>query len=476
MSRKKDSNFIFLEQLPDSVKRAYLSEIKAYLYADSGDYLNPDWNGTLSPVQLAELLLLASRINLKLDTYEDFLELIKPENPEDYLETADFKRCILADQEVENLYVWSVAKDLIAINYKICTAPNSESDSAGPADEHLDKETALLDALDENDPDFFAKYEDLQLNQFFRWYKSSAYIIDYVNKYLVDDELTAGALAVWANCMEDYVEFNCSDMTMYEADDEDFKAQLSSFEESLCDDAGEGNGLMPLNALYFTGSPDGIRAVDYLGMLVKAYGFAAKASSIGKAGLALFSLSNPVTGVMGLASLGITGALYLAKNKAQDKRKFKQALARTHGIIYQKARELITVFTDEIYKQIYDYDKDCFKSGDLHKYHAQLMQLHYASNYLELGIEDFKRAELEIQLPVQLDRRRLMAITTGKNAAPVREFVESCYYPEDYADEELRNRLTFECSLNDLYKLNSIFTDLGYFSITGIAKKTLLLN
>ena len=475
MGRKKNADFIFLERMPDAVKRAYLSEIKSYLYSNSGDYLNKDWNGTLNPVQLAELLLLATRIHLKVETYADFVALIAPEDPEKYLDDPDYLRCIADDDDAANIYAWSLAKDLIALNYKICIAELSNQSYADIC-ERKDKETALVGAIDEDAPDFGERFEEVHLKKIFRWYKKSPFILDFFKQNFIDEDLTEGAFAIWANSVEDYAEFNCSEMTMWESDDDDFKEQLSSFEEVLCEDAGEGYGLMPLNALYFTGSPDGLRAVDYIGMLVKAYGFAAKASSIGKAGMALFSLSNPVTGIMGLASLGITGANYLAKNKEQDKRRFKGALAHTHSIIYQNARELITTFTDEIYQKIFDYERDCFKAGDLQSYHAQLMVLHYAANYLETEIEDCRRAQLEIGLPVLIDRRRLKAITAGKEAAAVRAYVESCYYPEDYEDETARNRLRLDTSLNDLHKLNSIFKDLGYFSITGIAKKALGLS
>ena len=263
---------------------------------------------------------------------------------------------------------------------------------------------------------------------------------------------------------------------MYEADDADFKSQLESFEEEICDDVGEGIGLMPLNALYFTGSPDGLRATDYIGILVKAFGIATKANSIGKAGLALFSLSNPVTGFIGLATLGITGVSFLAKNKEMEKRRLKLSLAKTHNIIYSNANDLIKTFLDEIYKVIYDNDRDDLKNIELKPYLRLLWKLNYASDYLGSQAEECKRAELEISLPVYLDRLRLKAITSSAKYEPIRKYVETCYYSENYKEKNLRNRLRYDSSINDLMKLQSIFSDLGYFSVTGIAKKALFFG
>ena len=475
MNDKRNTNFIFLEQMPNEVKRAYLSEIKAFLYSDSENYLNKEHDGTLSPLQIAQLLLFASRIHYKVENYQEFIELIKNDNTEDYYDTPEFKKYITSDPEIENIYIWSLAKDLIAINYRLCT-DILDAEKLSKIEDKKYKEIELIDSLDEKDPKYIEKFENLHFKNFFRWYKQSPYILKFFNDTFIDDNLSAPTLSVWANSVENYVEFTCSDLTMYEADDADFKSQLESFEEEICDDVGEGIGLMPLNALYFTGSPDGLRATDYIGILVKAFGIATKANSIGKAGLALFSLSNPVTGFIGLATLGITGVSFLAKNKEMEKRRLKLSLAKTHNIIYSNANDLIKTFLDEIYKVIYDNDRDDLKKIELKPYLRLLWKLNYASDYLGSQAEECKRAELEISLPVYLDRRRLKAITSSEKYEPIRKYVETCYYSENYKEKNLRNRLRYECSINDLMKLQSIFSDLGYFSVTGIAKKALFFG
>ena len=96
-----------------------------------------------------------------------------------------------------------------------------------------------------------------------------------------------------------------------------------------------------------------------------------------------------------------------------------------------------------------------------------------AYTYLQIQEENCQFAELEINLPLSIDRKRLKAITAKTELLPIRKYVESCYYSEDYEDEFFKNKLKAENSIEDLEKLKIIFDDLGYFTLTGLAKKFL---
>ena len=165
MNDKRNTNFIFLEQMPNEVKRAYLSEIKAFLYSDSENYLNKEHDGTLSPLQIAQLLLFASRIHYKVENYQEFMELIKNDNTEDYYDTPEFKKYITSDPEIENIYVWSLAKDLIAINYRLCT-DILDAEKLSKIEDKKYKEIELIDSLDEKDPKYIEKFENLHFKNF----------------------------------------------------------------------------------------------------------------------------------------------------------------------------------------------------------------------------------------------------------------------------------------------------------------------
>lgn len=465
--------FVFLDKFPLVAKKAYLQEIKDFLYSDT-EYENKDHNGQLSPVQLSHLILLAARIGYEPETYQDFIELISVDK-HDYNQDPEFQECVLNDPEIQTIWVWSVAKDLISLNFKILQDEMGlDFDQTWELMQHDNQE--IFDQLDPSsmsDEEFHIKYEEAFINDINDMYRSSDYIVKYLKDCFVGDTVrnSLGNVTIWAHNIEQYVATIFIEEVSFETDDKEYRDLIASMEEDIFISD------MPHNALYFTGSPSGLRAIDYLGLLIKVYGFATKISSLSKAGLSLLTLSNPMTGVMGLATLGITGISYLAKNRDGEKRKFKLTLAKVQQNLYEHTRSLVKDFLDQTIEQTIDRKRDDFKKSiDFKPYMKLIAQLVQADNFLELQIQEYKRAQLEIALPVFIDRNRVKAITSGEKYQQVREFIFSCYYPANHEMKELRNRLKFECTLEELRKLQSIVGSLGYFSVTGIAKKALFIG
>ena len=473
MSYKDKQHFIFLEQMPLAIKKHYINEIKKYFFDELPYFKNSGCDmHMIQGCFIAQMTLFAAKIHCPLNEENDFYDLIQPSHT-DYSTSDEFKTIILNNPENHKIYLWSLAKDLITTNFLyydwLATQEEIEPLDNDYADEweYIYKNTDY-DKSPENSIEFERIYHS-EITK--RWYKSSPFILNFIETVLAENCDDIRDCFIWADAIEAYVEISLKDMVNSDTKDDEYEEILKMFEEPDGDILQ--SGMVPLNALYFSGSPDGMRAIDYLGLLTKAYGLYSDASSLVQAGLAIIKLSNPVSGIIELASMGISNVNRLAENSNIEKLQFKMAVVKAHKTIFRNAKNSITTFMQYIRLSCGEIESKKSNSQDIKRSLDLLCDLTDAYTYLQIQEENCQFAELEINLPLIIDRKRLKAITAKNELLPIRKYVESCYYSEDYEDAFFKNKLKEENTIEDLEKLKIIFDDLGYFTLTGLAKKFL---
>lgn len=473
MSRNNKRHFIFLEQMPLTIKKHYINELKKYFFDELSYHKHSDCDmHMIQGCFIAQLTIFAAKIHYPLKDEKDFYDLIQAGHT-DYSTSDEFKNIILNNPENHKIYLWSLAKDLIATNflYYDWFAIQEEIEPLG--NDYADEWERIYNNTDyDNFPE-----KSLEFKRIFhsettkRWYKSSPFILNFIETVLAGNYDDIRDCFIWADAIEAYVEISLKDMVNSDAEDDEYEEMLKIFEDPDGDILQ--SGMVPLNALYFSGSPDGMRAIDYLGLLTKAYGLYNDASSLIQAELAIIKLSNPVSGIIELASMGISNVNRLAENSNIEKLQFKMAVVKAHKTIFRNAKNSITTFMQYIRLSCNEIESQKSNSQDIKRSFDLLCDLTDAYTYLQIQEENCQFAELEINLPLSIDRKRLKAITAKTELLPIRKYVESCYYSEDYEDEFFKNKLKAENSIEDLEKLKIIFDDLGYFTLTGLAKKFL---
>lgn len=255
-----------------------------------------------------------------------------------------------------------------------------------------------------------------------------------------------------------------NDNLMFEGSNKDMQTDIENFNKIFLDEDEKEVS----NSFYFSGTPYGIPAKDYVAMFSKALKLVGRAKTIVSTATAIATLSNPVTCALGLTSLGIAAVSYLSKNDNLEKNSMRRALLsgameNIHQvkITLQSALEDITPY---FYNQESLIDAGAWAT------------LSTADTFC-IALDKVSKSEIELmeayiccELPDVLDLKRLDAcLKKFENHKETRDFILSMYDDKD----EHGNPCLLACGLSRLIRLKNLFESIGYFTMSGYLKKFL---
>lgn len=219
------------------------------------------------------------------------------------------------------------------------------------------------------------------------------------------------------------------------------------------------------NSLYFSGTPYGIPAKDFLAMLSKTFKLVGRVKTAVSTATAIATLSNPFTCALGLASLGIAAVSYLSKNDNLEKTSLRRAFLS--GLIenYHQVKLLVLNILE-------DYNSELLSSNEMEE--SEVLPVFSVNLEMCTALQTINEEESDLmsiylacELPPELDVKRLDAcLRQFDNSESTRNFVMKMYSDID-GDYVLSTGLL----LSDLIRLKNVFDSIGYFTMTGYLKQ-----
>lgn len=293
------------------------------------------------------------------------------------------------------------------------------------------------------------------------YFKESHMLVDE-NQVLLDFIEENNFLLDFAHYFESMYRYFTDNI--YDADhsDKNLKEDIQVFNHIFAED--EDNSI---NSFYFSGTPYGFPAQDYIATLGKAFKLASRAKTVISTATAIATLSNPLTCTLGLASLGIATVSFLSKNNHLEKNTWRRAflsgmMENNHQVklLLQRAIEKETPSLQ---------DKEVLLKQGIRGSLYYLYELSNALTKINALEVELMTAYLSCELPETLDLKRLdVCLKQFDNYESTREFVLSMF-----REDEGKFYLVPSIMISDMIRLKNIFDSIGYFTMTGYLKKFL---
>ena len=464
-----------LESLPTSIKEWYLLNLNNLLYNNGKGNEKYEQEILCSADHVAFMLLFVSNV-LKIEEIEtyigyedgqvytdddvsihDFLYPIicfEPDkNTNENLTSEDINFIFTKDKKINSYLIYSLIKDYISgLIFGFI------ADAYRNIKEEPQKFSKLV-----NDPRVINNKVMLILS-------NSKYFNNFISSYDIKK-----------NQIEFLIDYCSHSICFFARDYFSTDKELKNKFEGLEERALESD--IPLEALYFSGSPSGMKTQDYLSVMIKGLGIINKASTIYQIGLAIFSLSSPVTSVIGLTSLGLSGIKYLSENSDFKKRQEKYAIYYKHEELYNNALCLLNTLFDSYNTQFHNktaeinnslfscktlFNKESFSREYVENFSVVFWLLSETFDLLNCMRDLFSLSSTIQKLPITIDVDRFLNQTESLVTKEDIRGTVFKYYPKD---NEYRLIETIE--LEEALKIESIFNEIGYFSVSAYVKSKL---
>ena len=474
-SDDSETKFYMLESLPTSIKEWYLLNLNNLLYNNGKGNEKYEQEILCSADHVAFMLLFVSNV-LKIEEIEtyigyedgqvytdddvsihDFLYPIicfEPDkNTNENLTSEDINFIFTKDKKINSYLIYSLIKDyisglifgFIADAYRNIKVEPQKFSKLVNDPRVINNKVMLILSNSKYFNNFISSY-DIKKNQI-------EFLIDYCSHSI------------------------CFFARDYFSTDKELKNKFEGLEERALESD------IPLEALYFSGSPSGMKTQDYLSVMIKGLGIINKASTIYQIGLAIFSLSSPVTSVIGLTSLGLSGIKYLSENSDFKKRQEKYAIYYKHEELYNNALYLLNILFDsyntqfqyktaEINNSLFSwktlFNKESFSREYVENFSVVFSLLSETFDLLNCMRDLFSLSSTIQKLPITIDVDRFLNQTESLVTKEDIRGTVFKYYPKD---NEYRLIETIE--LEEALKIESIFNEIGYFSVSAYVKSKL---
>lgn len=472
-----------LEQESPDFKRWYVNQIKEFIINDYPEENYEELDKACHfkcpcdflDLICKELLKLITRIDPAGEAFPDLINDLQVEFECDIENKKSLKKKLNTIDK--KIIMYSLYKDMIYISLTFSeivdlyeyAKKNNDIDDEGYLLDYDERKTAteihedFIAHKDENDDDISSEdslFSDIYQsevidNETFDNYISnnSPYIKNFIKKNKLGDECSFIFLYVSVN--KDFLSDD------YGTTDKELKKGLEKLEKNLTDNN------VPVEAVYYSGAPQGVTAIDYLSIIHKTFGLLKKSADIGQAGMALFSLSNPLSAGLTLASFGIDILENQAKNKIYEERKTKVALLQKNLDLLYMAKE--KAIESGIWHGKFmlianklDPSRDC--ADDYYALDGMVLSVLDA---LEKEIDDVEANIMYQKVPTFINMKRVKKICKNEQ---IIQYIESCYHGEKYKAPFC---ILDYMSSSELSKLEILLNQIGYFSVSSLVKSVL---